>query len=144
MKKIFLFTLFIIFTAQAILYTTGCANIIPPSGGPRDTLPPVLVSASPKDSTLNFKGNRITLTFDEYIDLQDVQNNLLFTPTFESVPVIEAKLKTLNIRLRDSLEANTTYTFNFGKAIQDINEGNPFRNFVYTFSTGPLFRFAST
>lgn len=137
MKKEFLFTALSLFIMIiSVISGPGCANIIPPSGGPRDSLPPSLVSASPKDSTLNFKGNRITLSFNEFIDLKDVQNNLLFTPTFENVPVIEARLRTLTIRMRDTLEPNTTYTFNFGDAIQDVNEGNPARNFVYTFSTG--------
>jgi hypothetical protein len=138
MKKILfsivpvLFVLFITFFGGS-----GCANIIPPQGGPRDSLPPVLVDASPADSTTNFRGNRITLTFDEYVDLQDIQQNLLFTPTFEVNPVIEARLRTITVRLPDSLEDNTTYIFNFGNAIRDINESNPLRNFVYTFSTGP-------
>ncbi|RYF83254.1 MAG: hypothetical protein EON98_10495, partial [Chitinophagaceae bacterium] len=48
--------------------STGCANIIPPSGGPRDSLPPELLAVTPRDSTLNFRGDRITFTFDEYID----------------------------------------------------------------------------
>ena len=115
----------------------SCANIIPPTGGPRDSLPPVLLNASPKDSTLNFKGNRITLTFNEYIDLKEVQNNLLFTPLFETVPVVEVKLKTVNVRIRDTLEPNTTYTFDFGNAITDVNENNPYRHYTYVFSTGP-------
>lgn len=136
MKKVFLFVFIISFITIISLIGSSCANIIPPSGGPRDSLPPVLVNATPKDSTLNFKSNRITLTFDEYVDLQEVQQNLLFTPTFESNPVIEAKLRTLTLRLRDSLEPNTTYTFNFGNAIKDINEGNVLKNFTYVFSTG--------
>ncbi|HVG42743.1 MAG TPA: Ig-like domain-containing protein, partial [Chitinophagaceae bacterium] len=86
---------------------------------------------------VNFKGNSIRLYFDEFVDLQDVSRNLLFTPLFENVPVIEAKLRTLTLRIRDTLEPNTTYTFNFGNAIKDINEGNVLRNFTYTFSTGP-------
>jgi hypothetical protein len=116
---------------------SGCANMIPPQGGLKDTLPPVLLNAVPADSTLNFRGARITLTFDEFIDLQDVQGNLLFTPIFENPPVVEARLRTVTIRLRDSLEANTTYTFDFGNALRDINEGNISRNFVYRMSTGP-------
>lgn len=137
MKKVFLSTIAILcILAILIISGSGCANVIPPQGGPKDTLPPVLVHATPKDSTLNFKGNRITLTFNEYIDLADVQNNLLFTPLFETVPVIEARLKTLTIRIRDSLEPNTTYSFNFGNAIQDVNEHNPYRNYTYLFSTG--------
>ncbi|MDB5206574.1 MAG: hypothetical protein JWR72_1649 [Flavisolibacter sp.] len=115
----------------------GCANIIPPGGGPRDTMAPVLLSVTPKDSTLNFRGNRITFTFDEFIDdPQDIQNNLLFTPTFEINPELAIRAKTMTLRLRDSLLPNTTYTFNFGNAIRDINENNVLRNFVYTFSTG--------
>lgn len=114
----------------------GCANIIPPEGGPRDSLPPVLVHATPADSTLNFRSRTIVLQFDEYVDLQDVQNNLLFTPTAERNPIVEAKLRTITIRLRDSLEKNTTYTFEFGNAIRDINENNILRDYKYTFSTG--------
>ncbi len=136
MKKVFLFVFVISFITIISFIGSSCANIIPPSGGPRDSLPPVLVTAAPKDSTLNFKGNRITLTFNEYIDLQDVQQNLLFTPTFETNPLIEAKLKTLTLRLKDTLQPNTTYTFNFGNAVRDVNEGNVLRNFTYVFSTG--------
>lgn len=111
---------------------SGCANMIPPQGGPRDSLPPVLVSAVPRDSTANFRGNRIVLNFDEFIDLEEVQGNLLFTPIFENTPVVEARLRTLTIRLRDSLEPNTTYTFDFGNALRDVNEGNIARNFAYS------------
>jgi hypothetical protein len=139
MKKEFLFTVLTLFIfIISLICSPGCANIIPPSGGPRDSLPPALVSATPKDSTVNFKGNRITLNFNEFIDLEDVQNNLLFTPTFENVPIIEARLRTLTIKMRDTLEPNTTYTFNFGNAIVDVNEGNPKTDFVYTFSSGPV------
>jgi len=137
MKSIFIFCFILILFFISFITGPGCANIIPPSGGPRDSLPPVLVKAEPADSTLNFKGNRIVLTFDEFVDLQDIQRNLLFIPTFEKNPEITAKLRTLTIRLLDSLEANTTYTFNFGDAIKDINESNVLRNFDYTFSTGP-------
>src|SRR5215218_5224994 len=115
----------------------SCTNIIPPTGGPIDSLPPVLIDATPNDSTVNFKSNRITLNFDEYIDLKEVQNNLLFTPLFETVPVIEVKLKTVTVRIKDTLEPNTTYTFDFGNAITDVNENNPFRHYTYVFSTGP-------
>ncbi|MEI6950598.1 Ig-like domain-containing protein [Paraflavisolibacter sp. H34] len=139
MKKSALYISFIVFIFTVLAISgPGCANIIPPTGGPRDSLPPVLVGAAPKDSTLNFRGKRITLTFNEYVDLQEVQQNLLFNPLFETVPEVSVKLKTINVRLRDSLLPNTTYTFNFGNAIRDINEGNPFANFTYTFSTGPF------
>ena len=118
----------------------SCANIVPPTGGPIDSLPPVLVNVSPKDSTLNFNSKRIVLTFDEYIDLKDVTNNLLLNPLFGTPPVVEVKLKQVTVRFQsstDSLQPNTTYTFDFGKAITDVNENNPYKYYTYTFSTGP-------
>lgn len=136
--SLFPFLLVIAFVAFWATVPTGCANIIPPTGGPRDTIPPQLVSSLPKDSTLNFRANRITLTFDEYVDLQEVQNNLLFTPTFEINPEVSVRAKTVTVRFRDSLLPNTTYLLNFGNAIRDVNEANPVRNFTYTFSTGPV------
>ncbi|MDB5250837.1 MAG: hypothetical protein JWP27_6 [Flaviaesturariibacter sp.] len=124
---------------MAVLSLAGssCANIVPPEGGPRDTVPPRLLKATPPDSAVNVRARTIELQFDEFVDLQDVQKNLLFTPTFAVNPRVEVKLRTVTVRLPDSLEANTTYTFNFGNAIKDINEGNVLRNFTYTFSTGP-------
>jgi len=114
----------------------GCANIVPPQGGPRDSLPPVLLKATPGDSTRNFTGNKITFTFDEFVDLQNVQENLMVSPSPGNSPIVESKLNTVTVRLRDSLEANTTYSINFGTAIKDFNEGNPLKDFTYTFSTG--------
>jgi uncharacterized protein (DUF2141 family) len=122
----------------ASLFGASCANIIPPQGGPRDSIPPHLLNATPRDSTLNFRSDRITLNFDEYVDLQDVQNNLLFTPLFQNNPRVDVKGKTINIHFRDTLEPNTTYIFNFGNAIKDYNEGNVLKNFTYTFSTGSV------
>lgn len=137
MKGVFFVVSIFLLLIGCISIGVGCANIIPPEGGLKDTLPPVLLDVSPEDSTRNFRSSRIVLQFDEYIDLQEVQNNLLFTPTFETNPIVEAKLRTITVRLKDSLEPNTTYTFNFGNAIRDINESNILRDFVYTFSTGP-------
>ncbi len=122
-----------------LLMPAGCANIIPPAGGPRDSLPPVLVKASPADSLKNFKANRITLSFDEYVDIQNLQDNLIVSPVPKTQPAVDHKLNTITIRLRDSLEPNTTYTLNFGQAIKDINEGNVLKNFTYMFSTGARF-----
>ena len=135
--RLLIAAIFCFLIAAALTGSSGCANIIPPAGGPRDSLPPQLITAVPADSTLNFRGDRITLTFDEYVDLQDVANNLLFTPTLPTNPEVSVKLRTITIKLRDTLDLNTTYIFNFGNAIKDLNEGNQLRNFTYTFSTGP-------
>ncbi len=117
-------------------FFTSCANIIPPSGGDRDSLPPVLVTALPKDSALNVSPKLITLTFDEFVSLQDVNSNLIVSPTLKENPIVDNKLKNLTIKFKDSLEANTTYSLNFGNAIKDVNEGNILKNFRFVFSTG--------
>ncbi|MGZ5287744.1 MAG: Ig-like domain-containing protein, partial [Flavisolibacter sp.] len=139
MKKGILPGVFIFMVALSfwISLSTGCANIIPPSGGPRDSIPPRILDVDPPDSTVNFRGKRITISFDEYVDLKDVSNNLFFTPTFENVPKIAVRARSIVIPFSDSLEPNTTYVLNFGNAIVDMNEGNVLQNFTYTFSTGP-------
>ncbi len=139
MKKFFLFLLLAILAGLQFMMITGCANIIPPAGGPKDTLPPVLLKSTPPDSTKNFKGNHITMTFDEFIDVQNPRENLIVSPVSKNFPDVTYKLNTLSIRLKDSLEPNTTYSFNFGNAIRDINEGNVVKNFTYLFSTGNSF-----
>jgi hypothetical protein len=136
MKKVAYGFLVLIFLYKFLVYTTGCAQIIPPTGGPRDSIPPVMLSAVPGDSTLNFKGNKIVLTFDEYIQLERAEEQLVISPVPKVSPFIEARLKEVTIRIKDTLEENTTYSINFGKSLKDLNEGNPYKNFTYLFSTG--------
>jgi uncharacterized protein (DUF2141 family) len=128
-------TIFVL--AKILVVTTGCANVIPPTGGPRDTLPPVLVTVVPLDSTLNFKTNKIVFNFDEYLELKDVRTNLIVSPVPKTNPIVTSKLRTITVILKDTLKPFTTYTLDFGKAIHDINEGNILKNFTYIFSTGP-------
>ncbi len=130
------FVVLLAITCIISIISTGCAQIGAPTGGPRDSIPPVLVSASPKLLSTNFTGNKITLVFDEYVDVQDVQNNVLVSPYPKTNPIVEFKLKTVTVKLKDTLLANTTYSINFGNAIKDNNEGNPYQNFTYVFSTG--------
>jgi hypothetical protein len=136
MKQLFFFFIAILIITKITVLSPGCATIVPPQGGFRDSLPPLLLNANPKDSSLNFKGNKIVFTFDEYVELQNAQQNLIITPIPQNNPTIEYKLRTVTVKLKDSLEANTTYTINFGDAIQDINERNVLKNFSYRFSTG--------
>lgn len=120
---------------------SSCANIIPPGGGPKDSLPPRLVTATPRDSAVNVPVNNrtIVLSFDEYVTLQNPQQSLIISPApaANRIPQFDNKLKTVTIRLKDTLEPNTTYSFDFGEAIKDVNEGNIARNLSYAFSTGP-------
>jgi Bacterial Ig-like domain len=136
MKRLFFFLLIILFVIQQIVVLPGCANMIPPQGGPRDSLPPRLMKATPGDSTKNFTGTRITFSFNEFVDLQNIQENLLVSPSPQKNPTVDSKLNTVTVRIKDSLEANTTYSLNFGSAIKDYNEGNVIKEFTYIFSTG--------
>lgn len=139
MRTSILISGFVFLSVLAVVMTggSGCANIVPPQGGPRDTIPPVLLKASPADSSRNFKGNKLVFTFDEFVDVQDIQNNLLVSPLARITPSVDARLREITVKIKDSLEANTTYSFDFGKAIKDINEGNVMKDFRFTFSTGP-------
>jgi uncharacterized protein (DUF2141 family) len=120
-----------------IIGNNGCAQIGSISGGTKDSLPPKLISANPKLLSTNFTGNKIVFTFDEYIDEpQEVQANVLVSPYQKVNPLVSSKLKTVTVKLKDTLLANTTYAIQFGNAIKDVNEGNIFKDFVYVFSTG--------
>lgn len=136
MKRIFLIVLPFVFAAAVSVVSPGCANVIPPQGGPRDSIPPVLLKSDPGDSARNFTGNKVTFTFDEFVDVQNPQESMLISPLPKNFPDVNFKLKTVTLRIKDSLEANTTYTFDFGNTIRDFTEGNPLKNFTYTFSTG--------
>jgi len=135
----------LLFTAAACLFiyvvsVTGisCAQIGAPTGGPRDTIAPILINAQPAMRTTNFTGKQIVFTFDEYINVLDVQKNVLVSPLPKVSPIINFKLKTVTVNLKDTLLANTTYVINFGNAIVDNNEGNIFKEFKYVFSTGKI------
>lgn len=119
------------------LFSSSCANIIPPVGGPRDSLPPILVAATPKDSALNVQPKIITLTFNEYVSVNEIFKHLIVNPDMTNQPQVDYKLRNVTIKIKDSLRSNTTYSFQFGEAIRDVNEGNIARNFSYVFSTGP-------
>ncbi|MEO7311997.1 MAG: Ig-like domain-containing protein [Chitinophagaceae bacterium] len=134
-KTALLFLLVSVYCLQMVLLPS-CANIIPPVGGPRDSFPPVLLKAIPGEATRNFSGNRITLQFDEYVEVQNAFENVLVSPAQEKFPQVDYKLRTVTIRLKDTLEPNTTYSIRFGNAIKDVNEGNVLKDFSYVFSTG--------
>ena len=117
-------------------YLVSCANIIPPGGGPRDTIPPRLIGSMPKDSSLNVTTKNIVITFDEYVELQSASENLVIQPYPTNTPLVDYKLRNVTVKLRDSLEKNTTYAINFGSAIKDVNEGNLAKELTFVFSTG--------
>ena len=118
------------------ILSTGCAQIGMPTGGIKDTLAPKLIRAIPAAGSRNVTGNKITLEFDEYIDVQDLQQNLLISPLQNRNPSITANPRSITLKFRDTLLPNTTYNINFGNAIRDINENNVLKNLTYVFSTG--------
>lgn len=135
--KHFFFTLILLTVGYALLVgSSGCGQIGMPTGGPRDSIPPELNSASPALKSTNVTGNKITLTFNEYIEVKDAQTNVLISPMPKKNPSVDYKLKTVTVKLKDSLLPNTTYSINFGNAIVDVNEGNVLKGFTYVFSTG--------
>ncbi len=129
----FFFVLLLYILAISI---AGCGQIGMPTGGAKDSIPPRLVRASPGLNSTNVTGNTITLTFNEYVDLKEAQTNVLISPFPKKNPSVDFKLKTVTVKLKDTLLPNTTYSINFGSAIVDNNEGNPYKDFTYVFSTG--------
>lgn len=117
----------------------SCAKRGSITGGLKDTLAPVLVSSVPKNFSTDFKGNEITLVFDEYVKLKNLNKQLVISPPMKNEPLIypTGVSKFLNIKIKDTLQPNTTYSFNFGQSITDNNEGNAINQFKYVFSTGP-------
>jgi hypothetical protein len=95
-----------------------------------------MVRALPHDSTRNFNSKKIVFEFNEYVQIDNVQENLLVTPTPKVSPIVTNKLRTITVTIKDTLEENTTYSLDFGNAVKDINEGNVFKNFSYVFTTG--------
>ena len=133
LKNNFKYILFLL-----VLILVSCAKRGSITGGLKDTIAPVLKMSFPKNFSTNFKGNEIRLTFDEYIKLKDLRKQLIISPPMKNEPLILPTnvSKYLTVKINDTLQPNTTYSFNFGQSIEDNNEGNPYSQFKYIFSTG--------
>ena len=120
------------------LVLVGCANRgVGPQGGPKDSIPPTAVKSVPENGTVNFTGRRIEITFNEYIQLDNISANLLMSPPQQRPPDVKARGKRVLIQFTDSLRDSTTYTIDFGDAICDYTEKNPIHGYCFGFSTGP-------
>ena len=118
------------------LLLVACASIGSPEGGPRDYTPPQMVKSSPEPGALNFKGNKVEIVFDEFINLKDQQKKVIISPAPKTQPLIRTVGKKVTIEFRDKLEENTTYVIDFSNAIEDNNEGNQLDGYSFAFSTG--------
>ena len=130
----------LIYAVLLIVVISGCAKRGSPTGGPVDSIPPVLINASPKINSTNFDSKEIRLTFDEFVKLDKVDEQLIISPPLNKssyeVKPLNGVTKKVFLEFIDSLETETTYSINFGNSIKDNNEGNPLTFFSYTFSTG--------
>jgi len=118
---------------------SSCANQGTPTGGPRDSIPPVLLKTEPEFASLNFKGNEIRFTFNEYIVNDKVMELLVVSPPLERRPVIKMKSKTLILAFNEELRDSVTYSVDFKNSIEDNNERNPLDNLRFAFSTWDVF-----
>ncbi|MFI3321243.1 MAG: Ig-like domain-containing protein [Rikenellaceae bacterium] len=130
------FTLFIVLMLFSLGFFTYCANPASPQGGPKDTIAPKLVSVDPLPFSTNFSAERITMVFNEYIQLKNSQTEIIVSPEMVKRPRFTVKGKSLLIDFDEKLDSAITYKIDFGIAIQDNNESNPLMNFSYVFSTG--------
>ncbi|VDR34210.1 Uncharacterised protein [Alistipes sp. cv1] len=113
-----------------------CASVGTPQGGPRDSLPPKVVMMTPAFGTTNFKDKRITIQFNEYVQLKDQQKEFFTSPFMKKKPTLMLRGRGIQIDLKEDLDSNQTYSLNFGKSVVDNNEGNPYTGLRYVFSTG--------
>ncbi len=120
----------------AAMLLSGCARMGQPDGGWYDETPPKIVSTSPQDLSVQVTSKKIHINFDEYIKLDNPSEKIVVSPPQIEMPEIKGQGKRIVVELKDSLQANTTYTIDFSDAISDNNEGNPLGNYTYTFSTG--------
>jgi len=125
---------FILFLHPFLFHS--CASPGSPTGGDYDTIPPVFLSSKPAPNSVNFRGNKIELLFDEYIKIDKPSEKVIITPPQSKMPVIRSQGKKIVIELKDTLVHNTTYTLDFTNAIIDNNEGNAIEGFTLAFSTG--------
>lgn len=128
-----------LFATVLFIAFTGCAKRGTITGGAKDTLAPVLRRSVPENGAVNFNGKEVKLYFNEYIKLKNINKQLIVSPPMKNAPEIlpYTASKFITIKLRDTLQPNTTYSFNFGQSIEDNNESNVLPDFRYVFSTGP-------
>ncbi len=122
------------------LISKSCANTTTaPSGGPKDTLAPVLIKLTPDNNSTNFPvyGGQIAIQYDEYTIIKNA-TDIYLSPPHKKRPVAKIKGKNIIVTFPDTLRSNTTYSLDFGQSLADNNEGNPANRLVYSFSTGDV------
>ena len=120
-----------------IFLMLGCAQFVPPTGGPTDKAAPKLLNSNPSNKTKNFHGNTISMDFDEYIDITALKQELIIVPDPNILYLIKQKDKNVKLVFEKQFPDSTTFTLNFRNGIKDLSERNPSKNLKIVFSTGP-------
>jgi hypothetical protein len=121
-----------------ILTLVRCAHPLAPTGGLKDEDPPVVVESQPANYSTNFDRKNIIITFDEFVKLDNLQQQLLVSPPTDKLPEIKLRGKSLVIKFLEDLRPETTYSVYFGDAVVDLSESNPIPGFTFVFSTGSI------
>lgn len=121
---------------SAVLFLAGCAKISSPTGGPRDTTPPKVLKMTPENQSVRFHDKQIRIYFDEFVTLNNPTSNVLISPPMSEAPQYTLNGKSLIIKFKDTLRANTTYNMVFSDCIRDYHESNSLGYLHYSFSTG--------
>lgn len=124
--------------ASALLLLSACAVQDSPKGGPKDTTPPEVLKSVPANNSVNFSDDRIILTFNEFVTLKEINNQLVVSPPVIETPEFIMRGKNMTMKFMEPLRENATYNFFFGDAIVDITEANPLTAYNFSFSTGPV------
>ena len=122
-----------------LIFYTSCANIGSPSGGAKDSIPPVVLKTIPELRETNYKGLDVRFTFDEFILSDGIIDQLVISPPMKKKPAIKMKGKTMIVEFGEELRKESTYSLDFKDAVADNNEKNPIENFRFSFSTGSQF-----
>ena len=136
MEKSTLCKFWIIIPVVIMIY--GCAKTSIPTGGPKDREIPVILKSVPENGAINFRGNEIIVSFNEYVVLTQITDKFMVSPPLKKRPEIFTRGKSIRIEFENELRDSTTYTFYFQDAIRDLNEGNAINNYQFVFSTGPF------
>jgi len=131
-----LYSAFCILFSAFFILLSGCARQVLPSGGPKDTTPPQVVGEKPENGSANFNGKIIKITFDEFVTLNNPNENVIFSPPMDKRVDYTTQGKSVLVKFNDTLRSNTTYNLLFSDCIQDYHEGNKLSGYNFAFSTG--------
>lgn len=122
-----------------IIILSRCANSSSsPTGGPRDTIPPILLGMQPDNRTSNFNDKNLIFTYNEYVHLKDQQKEFTISPVPEKKPELRLRGRSVIVHFPAQLDSNTTYSVDFGNSVVDLNEDNPAEQLNFIFSTGKV------